>query len=149
MAPAKKTSPTDTNSNYGKTAQTNSLPWADADILEGTDVTDKANLIEIPFLITGVKFSVNGRDLSMCWAEAEYGDGTKFTFVDSSTGVHAQLSTYVTNKLGKTPDLDVWNDVRLIAPRGLRVSNYQITDERNKTREASTYYLTTSGQRAS
>jgi hypothetical protein len=128
-----------------------SLPdaWADATVLEGVDLIDKATLVDIPFLITGAKFTVNARDITMVWVEGERIDKTTFTFTDSSTGVLATMLDYVKGVLGGVvPSQDVWTNLRVVAPKGLRVSHYTVKDERGKDRDASTYYLTTSGQRA-
>lgn len=123
--------------------------WADATVLDGVDLIDKTALVGTPFLITGAKFTVNARDITMVWVEGELSNGDTFTFNDSSTGVLAEMSEYVKRvNNGETPALDAWTDLRVICPRGLRVSHYTVKDERNKDRAASTYYLTKSGRRS-
>jgi hypothetical protein len=120
----------------------------DVEVLAGVDLLDKSELIGVPFLLTGVKFTVNDRSIVIAWIEGERQDHTPFTFTDTSTGVKAQIEAHCQAKGISTDALDEWNNLRLVAPNGLRVSTYEVKDERGKTREARTYYLTTSGARA-
>lgn len=122
--------------------------WATAEVLAGVDVLDKAELVNVPFVVTGIKITVNSRDIVTAWVEGQRRDRTKFTFIDTSTGVKAQVDNYLAeHDLAGT--LDEWINIKpFIAPRGLRVSNYEVKDERGKTRPARTYYFTTSGERA-
>jgi hypothetical protein len=129
------------------TTSTSTNAWGEVDVLEGADLLDKSELIGVPFLITGVKTTINSNDVITDWVEGEREDGTSFTFTDSSTGVKAQLDAYLAAK-GQGGTIDEWVDVRLVAPKGLRVSKYTIKDERGKPRDAQTYYLTTNGRRA-
>jgi hypothetical protein len=112
------------------------------------DLLDKAELIGVPFLLTGIKWTINDRDIIIVWVEGEREDHSTFTFTDTSTGVRAQIEAYAAVKGISTDANGDWHDVRLIAPKGLRVSTYTVKDERQKDREARTYYLTTSGKRA-
>ena len=135
-----------TTSEVVDATPTADVNWSDAEVLSGLMLIDKMELLNVPFMITGVKVTVNDRDVVMVWVEGQRRDSTRFTFVDSSTGVKAQLDDYLASKgLGGT--LDEWIDVRLVSPQGLRVSKYTTKDERGKDREARTFYLTTNGQR--
>ncbi len=128
----------------------NTLPaaWNDATALEGVDLVAKQELIGVPFLITAVWFETNKSGVEYSYVEAEHADGTPFTFNDSSTGVRAQLIEHL-ERIGKG---DAREDgtvlpLRLVVPRGLRVSEFEVTDERRRTKMAKTFYLTTAGVR--
>lgn len=135
----------------------NNLPpaWQNDDIVEGLDTIDKSQLIDVPFRILGCTFSNNDKGVNTCFIDAERVDGTQFTFTDSSTGVRAQVVAYLTDKsMDHVVESGEYAEFRLIAPRGLRVSNYerevrgangQIIPGR--TAPARTYYLTTNGER--
>jgi hypothetical protein len=125
--------------------------WDSADQLDGLDLIDKSNLIDIPFRITGLYFQENNSGVSICYIDGERQDRSTFTFSDSSTGVRAQLVQYLTSKgLDAVVETGDYQEISLVAPSGLRVSEYEIGDRGRpgKTRMAKTYYLTTSGRRA-
>ena len=120
----------------------------DVDFIAGADLIDKADLVAKPFLITGVRFEKNARSVEYVYVEAEYPDGETFEFNDSSTtGVKQQLTTYLASK-----DIAADNStgevipVKLAIPRGLRLSTYEVTDQRGKAKMAKTYYLTGAGR---
>ena len=124
--------------------------WNTSDQLDGLDLVDKAELVGKPFRITGVSFETNQRGVSYVYVDAEDADGEGFTFNDSSSGVRAQIVQHLT-KTGQDAVIDQPGDVltlSLVIPRGLRVSEYEVKDERGKAKTARTYYLTTSGKRA-
>jgi hypothetical protein len=136
---------------------TNNVPasWSEDDIVEGLDILDKAELLDTPFRILGAVFKANNDGISICYLDAERSDGTQFTFLDSSTGVRAQVLDYLKGKgLDAGVDTEEYIEFRLVAPNGLRKSEYD-TPVRGangqpipgKFRHATTYYLTTSGQR--
>lgn len=126
--------------------------WADAELLEGAELLEKSELIGRPFLITALKQSVStgAEQYAMVWVEAEFVDGETFTFSDSSAknGVRVDAAEILTSK-GKGDLLDEWVPVRVVCPKGLRVSKYEKEDPiTRRMRPSQTYYLTRSGQRS-
>lgn len=136
---------------------TNNLPvgWENEEVLEGLDILDKSQLVDVPFRILGCAFKSNNEGVSICYIDAERTDGYQFTFLDSSTGVRAQLVKYLTDKgLDAAVENGEYQEFRLVAPQGLRLSEYEIPVRApngnpvpGRTRTARTYYLTTSGTR--
>lgn len=118
-----------------------------ADVIEGYDILDKAELIGVEFVITGVWFVTGARNVQYVYMNGVKRDGTQFTFNDSSTGIKAQVVEMM-NKLGKSTDPDTGevHEVLIHIPRGVRLSEYEIKDVNNKDRKARTYYLTTGGR---
>lgn len=136
-------------------AQNNVTSWDTAETLEGLDIVDKATLLDTPFRITGVEFKENNQGVRICYIDAENKDGNEFTFLDSSTGVCAQLTKYLTDN-GRDAGIETgeYIECNLVAPSGLRVSEYDVPERgpngqeiRGKFRRAKTYYLTTNGRR--
>lgn len=129
--------------------------WDSADQLDGLDILDKAQLIDVPFRITGVQFSESNTGALIAYIDAEKQDGEEFTFLDSSTGVKAQLTAYLTGRgLDACVESGDYQELSLVAPNGLRVSEYDVPERspngqeiRGKFRKAKTFYLTTSGRR--
>src|SRR5438477_3525702 len=107
--------------------------WNSADEIEGAEPTDKAELIDVPHLITGARFfRQRSNGASMVELEARTRDGEVFSYQDSSTtGVRAQVIQYLQELIGVTDPLsasdDHWFNFALKAPRGLRVSAYEAT----------------------
>lgn len=134
-----------------KTALTASK-WDTAAPLPGLDLMDKGELVGKEFLITNVWFETNKRQVNYAYVDGEFRDGTAFNFNDSGTGVRAQLIAHLlkTNAIGSddVPSDGTMFDVAILAPKGLRVSSFDVVDERGQTKKARTYYLTMSGQRA-
>lgn len=130
------------------------VDWDSADVLDGLDVLDKAELIDVPFLITGVYTKTNARGIHFVWVDGQFRDGRPFTFNDSSsTGVRAQILDYLDKKgLSLTSDED-YAEIRLRAPNGLRLSEYDSDVVINgqvipgRKQRSKTYYLTVSGKR--
>jgi hypothetical protein len=122
---------------------------AEAEVLAGVDLKDKAELVDVPFLMTGIKNTVNTErgGILYAWIEGETEDGERFTFNDSGKGIRAQVDTYLDGK-GKAGVMDEWIDCNVVAPKGLRVSRFETKDERGRDVQAKTYYITTSGVRA-
>lgn len=113
------------------------------DVLTGTDIVDKAELINQPFLITAVQFKANDRKIESVLITALDAVGQKFCFSDSSsTGVRAQLAQYLVDT-GNDAVIDSHEEhpMRLAIMAGLRVSEYDATNERGKAVKAKTYYL--------
>jgi hypothetical protein len=118
-----------------------------AEVIEGFDIMDKAELIGVEFVITGVWFASGARNVGYAYMNGVKRDGSKFTFNDSSSGIKAQITDMMT-KMGKSTAYDTGEvlEVLIHIPRGVRVSEYEIKDVNNKDRKARTYYLTTGGQ---
>jgi hypothetical protein len=122
--------------------------FAGFDVLEGFDPIDKAQLAGQPFGITGVRFRVNDSKVMFAEVEIVNAAGEPLAFIDSSTGVRDQLAKYLADvkKVDPLKNLGGWFDVQLYVPRGLRVSSYEVTDDKGHTKQAKTYYLTTQGR---
>lgn len=122
-------------------------PWgSDVEILDGLDLLDKAELVDRPFLIQSVWFETGQRNIEYVYVQGEFEDGTEFTFNDSSSGVNKQIESHLAGKEIK-PELGQVVPLRLVIPRGLRFSEYDVRDDRGRDKKAKTYYLTTSGKR--
>lgn len=119
---------------------------AETEVLDGLDLIDKAALVGKPFKMTAFKLSVGARDVAYAWVEGVDADGNQFVFNDSSSGVRAEVMDYLSKK-GRGDVLDEWFDVAIVAPRGLRYSEYDVKDERGRDKRAKTFYLTKSGRR--
>jgi hypothetical protein len=132
------------------TMTTSNLPtaWGDAEQLDGPNLLDKADLVGKPFRITTVYFTVNASGVAYVYADAENVEGETFTFNDSSTGVRQQLVAHL-EKIGRGHIIASGEEqeLNLVIPQGLRVSEYEIPGQKGK--KARTFYLTTSGKRAS
>ncbi len=122
--------------------------WANETALDGVDIVAKQELVGVPMLITAVWFETNERGVQYVYVEAEDGNATAFTFNDSSSGVRAQIIEHL-DRLGKADVVETGEvyPLRLVIPRGLRVSEFEVKDERNRIKLAKTFYLTTSGTR--
>lgn len=119
-----------------------------AKVIKGFDLVEKAELIGVEFVITGVRFESGARNVGYVYVNGVKRNGEKFTFNDSSsTGIKAQIMDAVSDdKLSTEYDTGEVVPVTIHVPRGVRVSEYQITDVRGKERNARTYYLTTGNQ---
>lgn len=127
--------------------------WNDAEILDGLAIVDKKELINVPFRIIGVYFETSKNEISYVYIDGEHVNGETFTFNDSSSGVRAQVIDYLKNRgRDSIVDTGAYEQVSIVIPRGLRVSEFEVraTDERGRfiDKTARTYYLTTSGKRA-
>jgi hypothetical protein len=135
--------------------------WGDApvEIMSGRDLTDKADLIDTPFLIIGVQFEQSVRDYMICYVYALDAHGTEFVFSDTSTtGIRFQIEQFLTNA-GRPEALTSgeFEPMRVAVMKGLRVSEFDAQVQvpgkaggpgRTVTKQAKTYYLTTSGRPA-
>ncbi len=144
--------------NNALSAQSLPSAWNDAEVMDGLELTEKATLVGKPFLITAVQFTETVRQsddaiISYVYVDAIDTNDQPFTFNDSSSGVRSQLVEYVRSKgLADVIESHAVTAVRLVAPNGLRVSEYdqEINDPRTgrpTVRRARTFYLTTSGKR--
>jgi len=123
--------------------------WDDAETLTGMDVEEKANLIAVPHLITGYKFTYNEkRRISYVWCEYELTPGgERKVYTDASaTGVRFKMEELHDAKHPGEPfELDKWYDIRLLVPRGLRRSEFDAKDDRGRDVKGQAFYLTTPG----
>ena len=121
---------------------------ATADTFDGIDITDKATLVGVPFIVTKVWFETGSRNVEYVYLDVALRDGSMVTINDSSTtGVKSQMREYLGN-LGKNPANGDVTDVTLYIPGGLRKNEYEVTDDSGKKKVARTYYMTRSGVRA-
>jgi hypothetical protein len=117
----------------------------DVEFIGGVDLRDKAELVNVEFLVTAVRFEKNARGVEYAYVTATTRAGETFEFNDSSnSGVRAQLTTYFERKeIAVSYESGEVHEVKILAPRGLRLSTYEVTDLRGKPKMAKTYYLTT------
>lgn len=116
--------------------------------LDGFDIVDKKDLIGKPFLITGLEFKPGANGVEYVYVDALDAAGAPFQFNDSSSGVRAQLVRFV-GDIGKADAVTSGElvSVRVAILGGLRVSEFEVKDERGRDKLAKTYYLTLSGKR--
>jgi hypothetical protein len=136
---------------------------ANVDVVEGRPLTDKASLIGTPLVITTVVFRKGAKDKEgtqhdyvSCEYTAVTAPPIEGVFNDGSTGIRRQVVAYLADKgivpkgYKTSPDEPVWVQapegtpdpefsIRFLAPRGLRVSEYD--SEFAPDGKASTYYL--------
>jgi hypothetical protein len=114
--------------------------------LQARDLTDKNDLVGVPFLIVGFEREHNSeRDYVVGYVTALDVHGTEFQFSDtSSTGVKFQLEKHIAESGRDVPAANTGDVVKLRIPimKGLRVSEFKATGDDGKTRNARTYYLT-------
>jgi hypothetical protein len=134
---------------------------ANADVVEGRTLTEKASLIGLPHIITSVSFRKGTTDalgVQHDFVSCEYTTITETPFEgvynDGSTGIRRQVVAYLASKglipeaYKENPDASIWvateDDtkdptfiLRFLAPRGLRVSDYK----NDYTDEGRTFYL--------
>lgn len=126
--------------------------WDDAEALAGLNLVEKTTLLGVTFLITGYKFTYNeSRKISYVYCEFETSPGgTRQMFNDSSAnGVRLDMEEFHDAKNpGKPFTLETWYDTRLLAPQGLRVSEFPAKDERGRDVQGRAFYLTKSGGRS-
>lgn len=125
--------------------------WGDMAGVEsfgGHNPTDKADLIGVPFLVIGAEFEKNeNRDYDVAWIYALDVNGTEFEFSDASTGVRETIrDEFEKREKPATPETG-YLAFRMLAPRGLRVSEFTAVDQATgKKRAAQTYYFAGSGR---
>jgi hypothetical protein len=115
------------------------------EIFAGHDLTDKKELVGVPFLITGVEIERNEeRAYDIAYVYAIDVNGTEFEFSDTSnSGVRTQIQAFMVEK-GLNPAPGAGHQaMRLAVMKGLRVSEFKVVDEETgKNRNAAVYYLT-------
>lgn len=133
--------------------------WNASPVLDGLDLTDKKELIGVPFRILGVSYrTLSQSQARQVQVDVETADGRKLTFGDASTGVKEQISGYLTSiKKDHVIEMDdeyleLDDSEKLVIPNGLRISEWEREIRRPNgtlasTTKAYTYYLTTNGQR--
>jgi hypothetical protein len=119
---------------------------ANADVVEGRPLTDKSSLIGLPHILTSVSFRKGTKDpdgTQRDFVSCEYTTITdvpiEAVYNDGSTGIRRQIVAYLAHKgiisaeYKETPDAPIWVEsespdpefqIRFLAPRGLRVSEY-------------------------
>jgi hypothetical protein len=136
---------------------------ANADVVEGRPLTDKASLVGTPHVITSVVFRKGAKDNQgaqhdyvSCEYTAVTAPPVEGVYNDGSTGIRRQIVAYLADKgivpgeYKIAPDEPIWVQakegtpdpefsIRFLAPRGLRVSEYD--SEFAPDGKASTYYL--------
>jgi hypothetical protein len=126
--------------------------WGDEPIDEfnGHNLTDKADLIGVPFLIIGVEIErTDGKDYDVAYVYALDTNGTEFEFSDTSTtGVRSQIQGMLAEK-GLPPHAGAgFQKLRTVIHNGLRSSEFSvIDDETGKKRKAVSYYLSAAGRK--
>jgi hypothetical protein len=135
-------------------AVTTDLPaaWGDEPIEEfnGHNLTDKADLIGVPFLIIGVEIErTDGKDYDVAYVYALDTNGTEFEFSDTSTtGVRAQIQAMLVEKDLPPHAGAGFQKLRTVIRQGLRSSEFSVTDEETgKKRKAVSYYLSAAGRK--
>lgn len=115
------------------------------EMIDGLELVDKAALVGVPHVITEVSFETGARNVEYAYIDGyRIDDGGSFTYNDSSTGVRQQLIKHLGDRV-PTDGASVRVNIRV--PAGLRVSEFEVKDDRGKTKTAKTYYLTGSGKR--
>lgn len=102
----------------------------------GFKVVDKATLVGVPFMMLEWRFSDGdfGRFVSFSGVTE---DGRKIIVNDGSTGVREQLENVSASRESK----GMKASAPLLVREGLRVSEYDYTDEKGNKSRAKTYYL--------
>jgi len=118
---------------------------SDAQVIEVQAQNDKTELLGVPFIIREAWLHMNAAGVEFLYMNVETeNDGNKTIADSSTTGVKAQVLDQLrklnviaddfTTETGKVP-------ASLFAPRGLRVSEYDVTDRRGKNKKAKTFYV--------
>jgi hypothetical protein len=126
--------------------------WGDEpmDEFNGHNLTDKADLIGVPFLIIGAEIErTEGKDYDVAYVYALDTHGTEFEFSDtSSTGVRFQIQTMMAEKGLPAHAGAGFQKLRTVIRQGLRSSEFTVTDdESGKKRKATSYYLSAAGRK--
>lgn len=129
-----------------KTSTTPDIPTAwgtDAEELETRILTPKEDLLRTPMKILGFEIERNEKrnyDVAFVYALDEH--GTEFCFADTSdTGVRGQIQTQAAKRDLNPAAGGGYQPMPVIVMGGLRVSEFETTDDKGKTRMAKTFYL--------
>jgi hypothetical protein len=118
--------------------------------LAGHDLLDKAELVDVPFIIVSVMFKLNDAGTQFAYVTGVNGQNQMFEFNDSSVaGVRQQLIEYVHETTGNQIS---WTSgevipLSLYAPKGLRCSTWERDTRPNKNvgkpnmQTVRTYYI--------
>ena len=128
--------------------------WGTEDIEEfaGRNLTDKAVLIGVPFLIIGAEIERNERrQYDVCYVTALNANGDEIEFSDTSTtGIKVEVQAMLAERgLNPAPG----GGFQQMSPRvavmaGLRVSPFEFLDEESgRKTKAKVYYLTGNGRK--
>jgi hypothetical protein len=123
---------------------------SEVELFTGHDLTEKKELVGIPFLILGAEIERNdNRQYDIAYVYAMDANGTEFEFSDtSSTGILPQIQALLNERgLNPAPGGGFQKFPKgIVCMRGLRVSEFDFTDEETgKKRKASVFYLSASG----
>lgn len=102
---------------------------------------DKERLVNTPLAIATWTISEPGKgdfDGQYVVVRGMTKDGQRFRFADGSTGVFRQLRKLTGERVR---DGHPTPNAGLYAPRGLRVSEYEYTDDRGNKSKAKTFYI--------
>jgi hypothetical protein len=102
-----------------------------ADYGTGFDVTDKAALVDVPFVIVNMRMYEDGQfgEFAILFLVTE--DGRKCIINDGSTGIRQQVKTMINE--GVTGGV--------LVRKGLSRSDYKYVDDKGKETPATTFYL--------
>jgi hypothetical protein len=115
---------------------------SDAQIIEVQAQNDKAELLAVPFIIREAWLHMNASGVEFLYLTVETeNDGFKTIADSSTTGVKAQVLGLNGFPTDFTVESEKLTGLKFFAPRGLRVSEYQVTDNRGKSKKAKTYYV--------
>jgi hypothetical protein len=102
---------------------------------------DKAKLVNVPLAIALWTISEPGKgdfDGQYIVVRGMTQTGERFRFADGSTGIFRQLRKLTGERIR---DGHPTPNAGLFAPRGLRVSEYEYTDDKGKKSKAQTFYI--------
>lgn len=116
----------------------------------GHNLTDKADLVGVPFLVIGAEIERReGNDYDGAYVYALDTNGVEFEFYDSSTtGVCAQIQAMLAEK-GLPPHAgEGFQKLRTVIRGGLRASDFTVPDaETGKKVKVVSYYLSAAGRK--
>lgn len=115
---------------------------SDAQVIEVQAQDDKSVLVGVPFIIRSAWLHMNGAGVEFLYLTVETeNDGMKTIADSSTTGVKAQVLGLSGFPTDLTVESDKLTGLAFFAPKGLRVSEYTVVDNRGKSKKAKTYYI--------